>query len=303
MPKTTSSETQKTDAPVKNPAAKKNAPAKKPALKKDSAEKRAAAGKPVVAKAAAESPVGVSEALALELDGVVKYLDGKEVLRGVSLKVKQGEVFGFLGPNGAGKTTTMKTVLSLITPEDGTVKVLGKEGLPDEIKERIGFMPENTYLYKYLTGREFLRFSGKFFNIPKDELESRIEVLLAKVGLDKAADRLLSKYSKGMLQRVGLAQAMINHPDMVFLDEPMSGLDPLGRKMVKDLILELGARGATVFFNTHILSDVESICDHFAIIHKGRIVADEYVKNLGGTKLEDYFIEKISHDMDDHEIR
>ncbi|MFZ3232212.1 MAG: ABC transporter ATP-binding protein, partial [Patescibacteria group bacterium] len=123
------------------------------------------------------------------------------------------------------------------------------------------------------------------------------------VGLDKAADRLLSKYSKGMLQRVGLAQAMVNHPDMVFLDEPMSGLDPLGRKMVKDLILELKGRGATVFFNTHILSDVESICDHFAIIHKGQIVADEYVKNLGGTKLEDYFIEKISHDMDDHEIR
>lgn len=249
----------------------------KPVTKKPSIKKEPASKKSADSLAAAAYSRG---ALALELDGVVKYLDGKEVLRGVSLKVKQGEVFGFLGPNGAGKTTTMKTVLSLIVPEDGTVKVLGKEGLPDETKERIGFMPENTYLYKYLTGREFLRFSGKFFNIPKDELEARIDVLLAKVGLDKAADRLLSKYSKGMLQRVGLAQAMVNHPDMVFLDEPMSGLDPLGRKMVKDLILELKARGATVFFNTHILSDVESICDHFAIIHKGQIVADEYVKNL-----------------------
>lgn len=297
MPKTTIA-TEEAEVP----ATKKKTPAKKPAVKKESAKKPAETEKTAVAETSptvAES----TETYALELDGVVKYLDGKEVLRGVSLKVKQGEVFGFLGPNGAGKTTTMKTVLSLITPEDGTVRVLGNEGLPDSTKERVGFMPENTYLYKYLTGREFLRFSGRFFNIAKDELEARIDVLLAKVGLDKAADRLLSKYSKGMLQRVGLAQAMVNNPDMVFLDEPMSGLDPLGRKMVKDLILELKDRGATVFFNTHILSDVESICDHFAIIHKGQIVADEYVKNLGGTKLEDYFIEKISHDMDDHEIR
>lgn len=240
---------------------------------------------------------------ALELQDVVKYLDGKEVLRGVSLKVAKGEVFGFLGPNGAGKTTTMKTVLNLISPEEGSVRVLGAEGLPDAIKRRIGFMPENTYLYKYLTGREFLRFNGSFFDIPKDVLEPRIDELLAKVGLEKAGDRLLSKYSKGMLQRVGLAQAMVNDPDMVFLDEPMSGLDPLGRKMVKDLILELKERGATVFFNTHILSDVESICDHFAIIHRGKIVADEYVSNLGGVRLEDFFIEKISEDMDDHEIR
>lgn len=297
MPKTTPA-TEKADVP----ATKKKAPAKKPSAKKEPVKKAAKTEKTAVAEKLPTIAEG-AETYALELDGVVKYLDGKEVLRGVSLKVKQGEVFGFLGPNGAGKTTTMKTVLSLIAPEDGVVRVLGNEGLPDSTKERIGFMPENTYLYKYLTGREFLRFSGKFFDIPKAELEARIDVLLAKVGLDKAADRLLSKYSKGMLQRVGLAQAMVNHPDMVFLDEPMSGLDPLGRKMVKDLILELKARGATVFFNTHILSDVESICDHFAIIHKGQIVADEYVKNLGGTKLEDYFIEKISHDMDDHEIR
>ncbi|MFZ3232771.1 MAG: ABC transporter ATP-binding protein, partial [Patescibacteria group bacterium] len=167
------------------PATKKKAPAKKPAAEKEPVKKPAKAEKTTVAETSptvAES----AETYALELDGVVKYLDGKEVLRGVSLKVKQGEVFGFLGPNGAGKTTTMKTVLSLITPEDGVVRVLGNAGLPDSTKERIGFMPENTYLYKYLTGREFLRFSGKFFNIPKAELEARIDVLLAKVGLDKA---------------------------------------------------------------------------------------------------------------------
>ena len=129
-------------------------------------------------------------------------------------------------------------------------------------------MPENTYLYKYLTGREFLRFNGKFFNIPSALLEEKIEELLHKVGLDTAGDKLLGKYSKGMLQRIGLAQAIINNPSVVFLDEPMSGLDPIGRKMVKDLILFLKAEGTTVFFNTHILSDVESICDRFAIIHQ-----------------------------------
>lgn len=129
-------------------------------------------------------------------------------------------------------------------------------------------MPENTYLYKYLTGREFLRFNGEFFKMPTQVLEEKIEELLVKVGLHEAGDKLLAKYSKGMLQRIGLAQAIINNPKIVFLDEPMSGLDPIGRKMVKDLILDLKKSGTTVFFNTHILSDVENICDRFAIIHK-----------------------------------
>lgn len=154
-------------------------------------------------------------------------------------------------------------------------------------------MPENTYLYKYLTGREFLRFNGKFFDIPKEELEDRIDTLIQKVGLEHAQDKLLAQYSKGMLQRIGLAQAIINRPKIVFLDEPMSGLDPVGRKMVKDLMLELKAEGTTIFFNTHILSDVESICDHFAIIHFGKIVANQKVSDLTGT-LEDYFMEVIS---------
>ncbi len=234
-----------------------------------------------------------SEDFALELSGVGKILDRKEVLKDVSFSVRKGEVFGFLGPNGAGKTTTMKCVLALIEKDSGSIRVLGNEGLPLETKARIGFMPENTYLYKYLTGREFLRFSGNFFHLPKNVLESRIEGLLIKVGLEKAADSLLSKYSKGMLQRVGLAQAIVNEPEIVFLDEPMSGLDPLGRKMVKDLILELKERGATVVFNTHILSDVESICDHFAIIHKGVIIADERTSELK-EPLEDYFIRKVA---------
>ena len=166
-----------------------------------------------------------------------------------------------------------------------------------------GFMPENTYLYKYLTGREFLRFNGKFFQISDIDLEARIEEILHKVGLDTAGDKLLAKYSKGMLQRIGLGQAIINNPSVVFLDEPMSGLDPIGRKMVKDLILELKSKGTTVFFNTHILSDVESICDSFAIIHQGHLVANDLVRNLD-KPLEEYFIEKIHENTEgDLEVR
>jgi ABC-2 type transport system ATP-binding protein len=228
----------------------------------------------------------------LSLKGIQKNLDGKTILHDVSLEVYPGEIFGFLGPNGAGKTTTMKCILGLLIPEAGELQILGSNSLTRSIRHDIGFMPENTYLYKYLTGREFLRFNGKFFDIPHDILENRIDVLIKKVGLKHAENKLLAKYSKGMLQRIGLAQAIINEPKIVFLDEPMSGLDPVGRKMVKDLILELKDRGTTVFFNTHILSDVESICDHFAIIHFGKIVANQEVGQLT-VPLEDFFMDVI----------
>ncbi len=229
---------------------------------------------------------------AVSIRNLDKFLDGSQILFDVNLTIGEGEVFGFLGPNGAGKTTTMKAILGLIRPDAGTVEILGDTTLSSETRARIGFMPENTYLYKYLTGREFLRFNGKFFDITEVDLEAKIENLLHKVGLDTAGDRLLAKYSKGMLQRIGLAQAIINTPSVVFLDEPMSGLDPIGRKMIKDLILELKSGGTTVFFNTHILSDVESICDRFAIIHQGYIIADGSVHDLD-KPLEEYFIEKI----------
>lgn len=229
---------------------------------------------------------------AVLIEHLDKYLDGKQVLFDINLSIVAGEVFGFLGPNGAGKTTTMKTMLGLIQPDEGSVSILGDTTLSNATKEKIGFMPENTYLYKYLTGREFLRFNGKFFQIPDTELDERIKEILRKVGLETAGDKLLAKYSKGMLQRIGLGQAIINRPSIIFLDEPMSGLDPIGRKMVKDLILELKSQGTTVFFNTHILSDVESICDSFAIIHQGHLVANDMVKNLD-KPLEEYFIEKI----------
>ena len=244
-----------------------------------------------------------STALAIHIRSLDKFLDRKHVLKSVDLEVRPGEVFGFLGPNGAGKTTTMKCILRLILPDAGVITILGHDDLSRDARKKIGFMPENTYLYKYLTGREFLRFNGEFFDIPADVLEAKIEKLLIKVGLHEAGDKLLAKYSKGMLQRIGLAQAIINDPEIVFLDEPMSGLDPIGRRMVKDLIIDLKKSGTTVFFNTHVLPDVEDVCDRFAIIHRGEIIASEDVKTVHGT-LEDYFIKKIQqHTEGELEVR
>lgn len=230
----------------------------------------------------------------LKAKKINKTLAKKHVLHDVSFSVHEGEIYGFLGPNGAGKTTTMKCILGLISPESGSINIFGDEWLTLESKKRIGFMPENTYLYKHLTGREFLRFNGSFFNLSGDKLETKVEELLKKVWLEEAGDTYLKGYSKGMLQRVGLAQSIINEPELLFLDEPMSGLDPIGRKMVKDLLVSLKNEGTTIFFNTHILADVESICDRISIIHKGNIIVEgQSVKSLTGS-LEDFFIEKVS---------
>ncbi len=186
----------------------------------------------------------------------------------------------------------MKTILHLIKPDSGVVEIFGTPGLDVEKKMRIGFMPENTYLYKYLTGREFLRFNGKFYGMEGDALEQRITELLKRVGLENAEKKKLNSYSKGMLQRIGLAQSILHDPELIFLDEPMSGLDPIGRKMVKDLIIELGVSGKTIFFNTHILSDVEAICDSFAIIAEWRLVANMKVEDLQ-EPLEDFFMKSV----------
>jgi ABC-2 type transport system ATP-binding protein len=188
----------------------------------------------------------------------------------------------------------MKTILGLITPENWNIKIFWKDWINIESKKQIWFMPENTYLYKYLTGREFLEFNWKFFGLKKEELKKRIDELLKKVWLEEAGDKLLKKYSKWMLQRVGLAQAIINKPKLVFLDEPMSWLDPIWRKMVKDLLVSLREEWTTIFFNTHILADVESICDRISIIHKwNMIVEGKEVSNIKWS-LEDFFIEKVT---------
>lgn len=230
--------------------------------------------------------------LAISIYWLDKKLDKKQVLFWLDLEVEKWEVFWFLWPNWAWKTTTMKCLLGLIKPDWWEIMILWEKWLTKETRSHIWFMPENTYLYRYLNWYEFLKFNAKFFTEDNSKIDSKIGELLEKVWLKEAASKLLAKYSKWMLQRIGLAQALVNDPEIVFLDEPMSWLDPLWRKMVKDLILELKSKGTTVFFNTHILSDVEAICDKFAIIHKGRIIERWNVGNLK-KPLEDLFIEKI----------
>jgi ABC-2 type transport system ATP-binding protein len=192
---------------------------------------------------------------------------------GLSFSVEEGEVCGFLGPNGAGKTTTLKILFGLLAPTSGTTSILGGDGGSLDFRRDVGFLPENPYFYDYLTGEEFLNFYGCLFDLPEEVRRSRIASLLKLVDLERAAGLRLRKYSKGMLQRIGMAQALINDPKLLVLDEPQSGLDPAGRKQIRDLILEMRARGKTVLFSSHILSDAEMICDRVLIVHRGRLVA------------------------------
>ncbi len=198
-------------------------------------------------------------------------LTAREVVRGLDLAVGPGEVFGLLGQNGAGKTTTIKTILSLIFPDAGRIRIFGRDHQEVSIRQRIGFLPESPYFYDYLTGREFLDFYGRLFGFGRHERRRRAEEALARVGMSERADLQLRKHSKGMLQRMGMAQALLNDPDLVILDEPMSGLDPIGRREFRDIILDLKSRGRTVFFSSHILSDAEAVCDRVAILRDGRI--------------------------------
>ena len=195
----------------------------------------------------------------------------KRVLFDVSFSALEGEIFGFVGPNGAGKTTTLKILMGLIRPTSGSASILGRNVAESEFRDQIGFLPENPYFYPFLTAREILDFSARLSGVETRRRAERVAELLAMVHLDHAADMRLKTFSKGMLQRVGVAQALIHDPKVVFLDEPMSGLDPIGRREIRELILALRAAGKTVFMNTHILSDVELICDRVAIIVKGAI--------------------------------
>jgi ABC-2 type transport system ATP-binding protein len=207
---------------------------------------------------------------------------GKKVtaVDGINLEVRPGEVFGFLGPNGAGKTTTLKILMGLIYPTSGQAWLFGRDLGDPQTKARLGFLPESPYFYDYLTSREFLEFYGHLFGLWGAVLDKRIDELLELVGMTHAKDLQLRKFSKGMLQRVGVAQALINDPELVVLDEPMSGLDPIGRKEVRDLILRLKDSGKTVLFSSHILHDAEVLCDRVAMILKGRLVACGRVTDL-----------------------
>ena len=203
------------------------------------------------------------------------WLDKKiESLKNCTLIVHEGETFGLLGPNGAGKTTLLKTLLGIVRPTSGRALILGQPIGDRSVRQRIGYLPENAYYYDYLTGWEFLQLIGGIFQIPSSVQKKRIPELLDLVGLDRktAQKKQLRQYSKGMMQRIGIAQALINDPELVFLDEPMSGLDPIGRYQVREIIQSLKQQGKTIFFNSHILSDVEQICDRIALLARGELL-------------------------------
>ncbi len=204
----------------------------------------------------------------------------KKILAGISLEVRGGEIFGYLGPNGAGKTTTLKCVLGLIFPDKGQIQIFGQDNLSMRAKEQIGFLPENPYFYDYLTATEFLLFYCDLTLVKKEDKQKQIGNLLKMVGLEHAAGLQLRKFSRGMLQRIGLAQALINNPSLVFLDEPLGGLDPLGRKEIRDVIIRLKEEGKTVFLCSHILQDIEMICDKVAIIVNGKIINQGALQDL-----------------------
>jgi ABC-2 type transport system ATP-binding protein len=210
--------------------------------------------------------------LAIETCGLRKEFGTKVAVQDLTLTVCQGEVFGFLGPNGAGKTTSMKMLLGLVSPTTGSGTVLGEPLGNVQARAMMGFLPEHFHFQDWLTGREFLRFHGRLYGVQADTLTRRIEDLLGQVDLLDAGDRKLREYSKGMLQRVGLAQALLNVPKLVFLDEPTSGLDPLGRLLVRDLIVQLRQQGTSVFLNSHLLSEVEVTCDRVAFVKRGSVV-------------------------------
>jgi len=202
-------------------------------------------------------------------------------LDGLNLQVEGGQIFGFLGGNGAGKTTTIKILMSLIFPSEGRASILGEDISNVKMRSRIGYCPENPYFYDYLKASELMDYFGEIFGYDAATRKRKTEELLTKVGLEeKAWNRQLRKFSKGMLQRVGLAQALINEPEIVFLDEPMSGLDPIGRREIRELIANLREQGTTVFMSTHILSDIEALCDNVAILRKGKLAATGKLDDL-----------------------
>jgi ABC-2 type transport system ATP-binding protein len=207
--------------------------------------------------------------------------DKVRALNDLNLTIHRGEVFGLLGPNGSGKSTTIKLLLGLIFPTYGTANILGYPAGDTKVNERVGFLPEESYLYRFLNGEETLRFYGKLFKIPRRELNRRIPELLDVVGLDaKARKRKLREYSKGMARRIGLAQALINNPDLILLDEPTTGLDPIGTREMKDLVLSLKAQGKTVLLCSHLLADVQDVCDRITILFGGRMM--ELTKDAAG---------------------
>ncbi len=228
----------------------------------------------------------------IELQGVSKSYGGRIVVQDISFTIRAGTVFGFLGPNGAGKTTTMKMMVGISQPDAGLIRIAGKDGSDQSVKEHIGYMPEAPYFYDKLTGLEFMGFCNDLF--ARCATTAECERILETMGLAEAMRRPIATYSKGMKQRLGFAQALVNHPQYLFLDEPLDGLDPLGRREMKKTIVGLKAQGTTVFFNSHILSDTEEICDEIGVLHQGKLLYAGAVKRFtDGMPLEERFVRTI----------
>lgn len=232
---------------------------------------------------------------AIETTGLCKQFKGKkktrvDALKSLDLQVEAGEVFGFLGPNGAGKSTTIKLIMGLLKPTAGTASIMGKDSSTTDSRRQVGFLPENPAFYDYLSAEEYITFVGSQFRMDLSLLKRRTEDVLKRLDLWEARKRPMRGYSKGMVQRVGLAQTLVHDPDVYILDEPMSGLDPIGRALVKDIILDLKKRGKCVFFSTHITDDVEKVCDRVGVIVKGSLVAVDRVENIMRSGVEGYLV-------------
>jgi ABC-2 type transport system ATP-binding protein len=219
-----------------------------------------------------------TDELAIRTRDLRKTFGGKVAVQGLTLDVHRGEVFGFLGPNGAGKSTSIKMLLSLVAPTSGEARVLGRRVGDVEIRRKVGFLPEHFRFHEWLTASEFLYFHGRLYRMPINRLRERAAALLELVGLAAHRDKPLRDFSKGMLQRIGLAQALLNEPELIFLDEPTSGLDPIGRRLVRDIIKAQRETGATVFLNSHLLSEVEITCDRVAFIKRGEVLETRAVQ-------------------------
>ncbi|MEA1964984.1 MAG: ABC transporter ATP-binding protein [Candidatus Aerophobetes bacterium] len=248
-----------------------------------------------------------TEGLSKTYKGYKGFLKKRRVLalEKVNLKVRKGEVFGLLGLNATGKSTLLKMLLGFVFSDEGKVEILKKEKVNSWIKQRIGFLPEDPCFYEYLSAYEFLVFLGKLFKVKKMARERRIKDALSLVGLTEDKKTRIKEFSKGMSQRLGIAATLINNPEILLLDEPMSGLDPLGRKRVKDIILTLKRDGKTVFFSSHILSEVEEICDRIGIIHKGKLIYTGEIKTIkekGEGSLEKFFIDLVKRFLKRSEI-
>lgn len=238
----------------------------------------------------------------IEIKGLTKYYyigRNKKIvgLENISFNVEEGEIYGILGPNGSGKTTCLKLMLGLLYPTSGEISILGKDQFDIEMKKNVGFLPENPYYYDYLTGPELLKFYGRLYDIPEKILNERIEKLLYLVKLHESKKLALRHYSKGMLERIGVAASLINDPKILILDEPTTGLDPIGCMETRDLLLQLRKEGKTILLSSHFLSEVERVCDRIAIFHRGYLLATgglrELIEQYNADGLEDLFVKTI----------